>query len=1350
MAKGAVKLSILSSYNRAGTDQAEQALTRFAKKYGQVNAETKKLELDSTAEKFARQSMAADQAARKLDKVSSACIGVGSSLTKGITVPLVAAGTLTVGAAANMESSFANVRKTLDTTEEGYQRLYDACLSMSTAHPISASDVALIMSLGAQLGISEDALVSFSETVYGMDIATDLDAETAATELAQFANICGTAQTELSNVGSVIVALGNTSATTESHIMDMGMRLAASGTQAGMSEANVLALSAALSSVGMEAEAGGTALSTTINQIDKDVAMNGENLQQWASLAGMSVDEFCSVWDKGGDSTTEAFAKIVQGMASTSDEGGNLTQLLEELGITGIRQSDAMKRLASSGDLLTDSIKTANDAYAENTALGNEVANFEDTLANKWEVTKNKMQAAAITAGGPLCDALSDIIDNAEPLISAVTNAAQAFADMDSGGQKTVLTIAAIAAAAGPSIIGIGKLAAAGSNICKTYAQVTAALARKAAAEAAGTASTTKLGSALSSAGTRVKAFASATNIAKAGIAALAVAVAAFAITQAAEYIRKQKEMETATTGLRNAQLAGITSYQLTVASTQQLIDKTGELGTASQDSASQWNTSAMSVSQSGALYQAATASIDAARESQAQLAQSLQQTFTDVGASNAQLDVYMATIDKLANQTGLSAQEQAQLQVAVDGVNSACGTSYSVIDAENGVLADQSGVILDTTESINQLVEAKKRSAQADALNSAYTETLKAQQEAARGLAEAQQAQKAAQDELNLCLDAGGQGFEVYKTKLDMANQKVTEAQGLYDSASLSAQGYNGQLTLLAMAEQQGAESNAAWLSAHSQVGAIMATNGQDVSAFAQQLDNAGIKMSDFGNVGDATLSAMASNWKGSLTDLANTCMEQGVAIPQSLKDGILSGSPAAVSATGAMKDALVLELAGGDVKLAAELLGHDIDEGLKQGIIDGTSGPQDAISKMSEESKNKAKEMWESHSPSVFMQNLGHDIDEGLANGINDNSGVVSGAITSLMTNAQSFLDGIGESASQAGGDFINFLGGAISNGGQWVADTAGGVVSGAASMAQSFADTTGIGQWFTSTFSGGVGSLLNQATTTAGNVVSGSASKAQSLANTTGIGQFFTSTFSGGINSLIGWATSAAGGVATSAVGSAQGNSNASGGGSWLSRSFAAAISATAGISNAASMAGNATSAAWNNSNASGAGSNLSSSFAGGIDLGAAISAAAQMARNALQAAKDALGIASPSKEFKALARYSVLGFAGGFEDNSYLATRASSDMAQEAVAAAQNELNGGLSIASSSGKAGYSLAEGMTEVEGILNRQYATQVEILRELKQVKSTLGAILTAQGKTPTSEREAARQIQRLAAMNV
>src|SRR5699024_6529521 len=109
---------------------------------------------------------------------------------------------------------------------------------------------------------------------------------------ARFMNITQTSQQDVGRLGASVVGLGNNFATTESEIVDMSMRLAGAGAQAQLSEGEILGMAAAMSSVGIEAEAGGTAMSTTMKRIGKAVDEGGESLDLFAQVSGMSAEQF--------------------------------------------------------------------------------------------------------------------------------------------------------------------------------------------------------------------------------------------------------------------------------------------------------------------------------------------------------------------------------------------------------------------------------------------------------------------------------------------------------------------------------------------------------------------------------------------------------------------------------------------------------------------------------------------------------------------------------------------------------------------------------------------------------------------------------------------------------------------------------------------------------------------------------------------------------------------------------------------------------------------------------------------------------------------------------------------------
>ena len=387
---------------------------------------------------------------------------VGDTLTSAITVPMTKVGGYCVDQAVSFDTAIANLRKTSDLTADQLDALGQAAIDASQKQPVDAATIVNIEALGAQLGVADDNLQSFAQTVSGLDIATNMDADTAATEMARFANITGMSETEFSNYGSTIVAIGNNMATTESEVSNLAQRFASAGTAAGMSQADILGVSGALSSLGVKAEMGGSALSQTVNAIGVAVSNGGDDLQAFADKAGMSADEFAAAWR---DDAAGTLNTLVENMGKSVAAGEDVNVMLSDLGITGIRQSDVMRRLIDSTEAVTgkqsvlaSALDLSRSAWEENTALQTEVDQRNESMQSRLDVLKNKVNAVAIEVGTPLTEALIDAMDALQPLFQGVADAAQAFADMDEEDQKAILSLAGVVTAAGPVLSTVGRL----------------------------------------------------------------------------------------------------------------------------------------------------------------------------------------------------------------------------------------------------------------------------------------------------------------------------------------------------------------------------------------------------------------------------------------------------------------------------------------------------------------------------------------------------------------------------------------------------------------------------------------------------------------------------------------------------------------------------------------------------------------------------------------------------------------------------------------------------------------------------------------------------------------------------
>lgn len=311
-------------------------------------------------------------------------------------------------ASTQFQSDITGVFKTVDGSERQLAEIRDGIKQMSLEIPATTTAISKVAESAGQLGIARENILDFTQVMIDLGETTDLAAEDGAKSLARFANVTQMQAADYSRLGSVIVDLGNNFATSESEITAMGTRLAAAGTLARMTQPEILALGAAMSSVGIEAEAGGTAMTQTLTAIENAVTKGGDKLAEFARIAGMSSQEFAETWNESSVSALQAF---IAGLAQLDQRGESATLVLDELGLSGIRQSNMLKSLALASDQMTGAIELANRAWEENTALAEEASKRYADDAAKFERFGNAANNAAVAVGDALRPALGELAE---------------------------------------------------------------------------------------------------------------------------------------------------------------------------------------------------------------------------------------------------------------------------------------------------------------------------------------------------------------------------------------------------------------------------------------------------------------------------------------------------------------------------------------------------------------------------------------------------------------------------------------------------------------------------------------------------------------------------------------------------------------------------------------------------------------------------------------------------------------------------------------------------------------------------------------------------------------------------
>lgn len=363
----------------------------------------------------------------------------------------LATGTALVTSAKNaidFEDAFTGVEKTVDGTVEQMEELKKGIRNMAKEIPSTTTEISAVAEAAGQLGIKTEDILSFTRVMIDLGNSTNLSAEEAASALAKFANVTKMNAKDYDKLGSTIVALGNNFATTEADIVSMATRLAATGELAGLSQSQILSLATAMSSVGIEAEAGGSAMSKLLKKIQLATELGGDDLKDFAKVAGMTSSEFKQAFEKDA---VKALTAFIAGLNDTKRNGKSAIAILNDMDLTEVRLSNTILSLANASDVMTDAVNLGNESWEDNTALTNEANKRYDTLKSKITVAINKLKDMTITIGNKLMPSIKKIVDNLGKWIEKFESLSDEQVDM-------IVKLGLIVAAAGPVITIFGKL----------------------------------------------------------------------------------------------------------------------------------------------------------------------------------------------------------------------------------------------------------------------------------------------------------------------------------------------------------------------------------------------------------------------------------------------------------------------------------------------------------------------------------------------------------------------------------------------------------------------------------------------------------------------------------------------------------------------------------------------------------------------------------------------------------------------------------------------------------------------------------------------------------------------------
>lgn len=842
----------------AAAKDLEAKIRKLSNELGQ-NAE--KLQLaDKAADNLGNSYKTAAEKSEALksaaEKVGNGMQNVGMAMTATATPAIVAAGAASFKMASDFESSMSRVEGALDDPSANMAELSDLALQMGADTIFGASQAGDAMEELAKGGLT-------AADIKGGALATTMDLAAAGSlQLADSANTVvqamGAFELSADQTGQAANALAGAAAASSADVSDLTQGLSQASAQAhsaGWSIQDTTAVLGAFADAGIVGSDAGTSLKTMLQRLAAPTDKAAETID----ALGINVrDSNGSMLDAAG---------VAQEL---TDKLGGLSSAEKDAAMQTIFGSDASRAAL----VMTNKGREGIEKYTAATNDQTAAQRLAESQMGESERAIEEMNGAIETAGIQIGQALAPVVRDVAETVGV---AAEEFSELSDEEKGNVIATAAVVAGMGPALLVLSKMitiaGAVGSGIKTASKHVK------------------DFGGDVKAMGVKAKAASIGVKAAKAAVGGLAAVLAGLIIGEILEDLAEWKErsdaVSGATDGMRDAIAMMNADLSGAVPSIEAASEKTADL----------------------------SASALEAMQSQADLAKGMKESWQDINTDKALIDEYMGVIEALTgkydengNKVALTKEEQAKLQAAVAGVNEVCGTSYSVIDAQNGILSASTGEIKGNTEAWiananaqaaqEQMVDMKKQwydldrqrndlnkeiaedEARLNKLNERRTDLTREEASEQQSLVNKLEDSRAVRDGLN---DSLRENEEAQK----YLNAKLVESQDA--------------LTRTTEAIRSAIAGNEEW-------SAALADSGVDVDAFSQKLSELGYSTSDLASMSTEQLMALAGAYGSSTADIIAMCDQMGIAVPQKMREAVTGATQAVTAETPNAASAMLL----------------------------------------------------------------------------------------------------------------------------------------------------------------------------------------------------------------------------------------------------------------------------------------------------------------------------------------------------------------------------------------------------------------------------------------------------------
>lgn len=381
---------------------------------------------------------------------------LGSSMTLGLTVPIVAAGGAAISVAANFDDAMSQVQGALGDASADMDGLRNLALQLGADTVFSATESAQAMVELAKGGLTE-AQIKGGALAASMDLAAagQLNLADAAATTVQMMGSFGLEAGDATRIANALAGAANASSADVSDLTQAMSQCSAQASLAGWSLEDTAAALALFADHGVKGSDAGTSLKTMLQRLAAPTDKAAEAIAAY----GLNIR------DSNGK------MKDISGIADElTGKLGSLSDAERDAALQTIFGSDASRAAAilmqSGSEGLAKYIAATNDATAAETMANAQKGELSWALENMG----GAIESASIAFGTALAPAITVVA-------GVIGNVAEAFASLPAGVQTGIAVVLALVAALGPLLMVIGSVVAALPTISEGFAVLGGALA---------------------------------------------------------------------------------------------------------------------------------------------------------------------------------------------------------------------------------------------------------------------------------------------------------------------------------------------------------------------------------------------------------------------------------------------------------------------------------------------------------------------------------------------------------------------------------------------------------------------------------------------------------------------------------------------------------------------------------------------------------------------------------------------------------------------------------------------------------------------------------------------------------